>query len=59
MKSDTVYIYFTKSEIETLRFYMEKAKIDVEGDYAIGVASRKSVDNVNNILKRINKVANI
>ena len=36
-------IDFTKYELEILRFYMEKTKINVEGSHAIGITSKDTV----------------
>lgn len=46
-------IDFTKDELRVLGFYMDKARIDAEGGYAIGITSRRTVDNVYSALAKI------
>lgn len=46
-------IKLTESEICTLQFYMEKALIDAEGLYAIGVADKETISNIKSILKKV------
>lgn len=48
-------IKLTDSEIKTLKFYLEKALIDAEGMYAIGVENINSVINIKSIIHKINK----
>lgn len=48
-----VAITFTKSELGTLRFYLDKAIVDAEGMHAVGVASETSVQHLHAIRKKI------
>lgn len=44
----------TKAEVETLRFYIEKAIIDAEGMAAIGFEnSRKSAENLKSVKQKL------
>lgn len=47
-------VNFTEKEINVLKYYMGKAKIDAEGGNAIGITSKDTVDSVNSIIKKIN-----
>ena len=46
-------IDFTKDELRILKFYMDKAKIDVEGGNAVGVVGKQTVKDVNTALNKI------
>ena len=46
-------IDFTKDELRVLKFYMNQAKIDAEGKHAIGITSKRTVDDVHSALGKI------
>lgn len=48
-------IELTPSEIKTLFFCLDKAKIDAEGMFAIGCGSLTSVKNIKSIIKKLKK----
>lgn len=48
-----VTVSLSKSEIRTLRFYLDKAIIDAEGSCAIGIGDRVSVKHLHAIRKKI------
>ena len=46
-------IKLTENEINTLKFYMEKALIDAQGMQAIGFDCDKSITNIKSILEKV------
>lgn len=50
-----VEIELTEDEAKTLAFYMDGVLIDAEGYNAIGVGSKKTVDNIKSIIKKLKK----
>lgn len=48
-----VNVPLTKCEIRTLEFYLDKAIIDAEGNCAIGIGDRVSVEHLHSIRKKI------
>ncbi len=46
-------IEINETEKKTLLFYLNKAKIDSEGMYAIGIGDRSTVNNINSFIKKV------
>lgn len=50
-----VEIKLTKSEIETLKFYLDQVLVDVKGGYEIGIVREVTVNNLESIIEKISK----
>lgn len=48
-----IHLTLTEYELKVLRFYMDKALIDVEGGAAIGIASKEEVAAVKSIIFKL------
>lgn len=48
-----IHLTLTEYELKVLRFYMDKALIDVKGRAAIGIASKEEVAAVKGIILKL------
>lgn len=46
-------LILTKSEVAVLSFYLDKAVIDAEGDYVIGIGDKVKVDRLHSIRNKV------
>lgn len=50
-----MFLELTESEIKTLLFYIDKSLIDAKGLAAVGMVSKKEIDDLESVKEKISK----